>query len=59
LDPNNAEFSFNLAVSLDHLGQTKLAAQYYQRAIQLDPSHSTGFNHSQIAQRIAELEQVP
>ncbi|MDD2686118.1 MAG: tetratricopeptide repeat protein [Gallionella sp.] len=59
LDPNNAEFSFNLAVSLDHLGQTKLAAQYYRRAIQLDPSHGTGFNHRQIAQRIAELEPMP
>lgn len=56
LAPNNAEFAFNLAVSLDHLGQTRLASQHYQRAIQLDPSHSAGFSHNQIAQRIAELE---
>jgi Flp pilus assembly protein TadD len=59
LEPNNAEFAFNLAVSLDHLGQAKLAAQHYQRAIQLDSSHSAGFNHNQITQRITELEQVP
>ena len=55
LESGNAEFAFNLAVSLEHLGQNKLAAQYYQRALQLDPSHSAGFNHAQISQRIAEL----
>lgn len=37
-EPENAQFNFNLAVSLDHLSQDKLAAQYYQRALQLDQS---------------------
>ncbi|HEU0282194.1 MAG TPA: tetratricopeptide repeat protein, partial [Gallionella sp.] len=55
LESGSAEFSFNLAVSLDHLGQEKLAAQHYQRAIQLDPSHSAGFDHAQISQRMQEL----
>lgn len=55
LEPGNAEFAFNLAVSLDHLGQKKLAAQHYRRAMQLDPSHSAGFDHAQIAQRAQEL----
>jgi len=55
LESGNAEFAFNLAVSLDHLGQKKLAAQHYQRAIQLDPSHSAGFDHAQISQREQEL----
>lgn len=55
LEPGNAEYAFNLAVSLDHLGQGKLAAQHYRRAMQLDTSHSAGFDHAQISQRAQEL----
>lgn len=55
LDPDNPELALNLAISLDHLGQKKTAAQYYQRALQLDPDQSAGFNHKQISQRIKDL----
>lgn len=55
LEPANAEFTFNLAVSLDHLGQRKLAAQYYQQALQLDVSGRSGFDHAQAQQRLNEL----
>ena len=34
-DPTNADYAFNLAVSLDRLGQAQAAASYYQRAIDL------------------------
>lgn len=55
LDSSNAEYAFNLAVSLDHLGQGALAAQHYQRAIQLDPFQTAGFDHAQISRRAQEL----
>lgn len=55
LDAENAKLIFNLAVSLDHLEQYKLAAQYYQRALQLDSSNSAGFDHKRISQRAQEL----
>lgn len=55
LESGNAEYAFNLAVSLDQLGQGKLAAQHYQRALQLDQSRSAGFDHAQIEQRVQEL----
>jgi Flp pilus assembly protein TadD len=55
LEPTNAQFTFNLAVSLDHLGQRKLAAQYYQQALQLDTSGRSGFDHAQAQQRLNEL----
>ena len=55
LEPGNAELAFNLAVSLDRLEQKKPAAQYYQRALQLDQSNSAGFDHAQIEQRVQEL----
>lgn len=57
LEPKRSDLAFNLAVSLDRLGQNKLAAQYYLRAIDLDPKHSAGFDHAQISKRIEELNQ--
>lgn len=55
LEPGNALFTFNLAVSLDHLGQRKAAAKYYQQALQSDTSGNSGFNHAQAQQRFNEL----
>jgi tetratricopeptide (TPR) repeat protein len=54
-DPNNAELAFNLAISLDRLGQKKLAAQYYQRALQLDSHNSAGFDHAATSLRAQAL----
>lgn len=42
LDPRDASVAFNLAVSLEQLGQDKLAAQYYQQALQLNVEPRTG-----------------
>lgn len=55
LEPDNAEFAYNLAVSLDHLGQGVPAAQHYRRALKLDPLRSAGFDHVQVSRRIGEL----
>ena len=55
LSPDRAELAFNLAVSLDRLGQNKAAVQYYRRALQLDPGHHADFDHAKISQRIEEL----
>ncbi|MGA8863464.1 MAG: tetratricopeptide repeat protein [Gallionella sp.] len=55
LSPDRAELAFNLAVSLDRLGQNKAAVQYYRRALQLDPGHHADLDHAKISQRIEEL----
>jgi Flp pilus assembly protein TadD len=56
IDSANAELALNLAVSLDHLGQKKMAIQYYGRALELDDNNRTHvLDHNQIAQRITEL----
>lgn len=56
LDSKNAGLAFNLAVSLDHLGQNRLAAQYYQRALQLaDGDQLHGFDRDQVSRRVKEL----
>lgn len=53
LEPDNAQFAFNLAISLDHLGQDRLAAQHYRHALQLDQTGE--LDHSQIERRLLEL----
>ena len=56
LQPDNADYAFNLAVSLDHLGQDKAAANYYQRALQLGSSSAmAGFDRAQVQQRLNAL----
>jgi Flp pilus assembly protein TadD len=55
LEPSNAQFTYNLAVSLDHLGQGKSAAQHYREALQLDTNNNAGFDHAQAQKRLNEL----
>lgn len=56
LEPSNARFAFNLATSLDHLGQGKLAAQNYRLALQLDTTGNAGFDRVQTEQRMKQLQ---
>ena len=57
LEPDNADLAFNLAISLEHLGQNKLSSQYYQRAVQLDTGNSAGFDHATTTQHALQLVQ--
>ncbi len=55
-EPDNADFIFNLAVSLDHLHQNKLAAQYYQMALSAAATRLGSFDRNQVQTRILELQ---
>lgn len=55
LEPANAQFAFHLATSLDHLGQSKLAAQYYGQALQLNTNGNAGFDRAQTEKRQKQL----
>ncbi len=55
IDPTNADYAFNLAVSLDHLKQNKLAAKYYSEALVLAGNTPVGFKKTQISERLKEL----
>lgn len=55
LDPDNPDFAFNLAVSLDHLRQGKLALEYYRRSVSLSGTRAASFDRTQVNNRIAEL----
>jgi tetratricopeptide (TPR) repeat protein len=55
LDPSNPDYAFNLAVSLDHLKQGKLAREYYSRALTLSESRPAAFNPAEANARINQL----
>jgi len=55
VDPENADYAFNLAVSLDQLHQRNLALDYYQRALSLAGKRSASFNLAQARTRVQEL----
>lgn len=60
-EPDNADFIFNLAVSLDQLHQDKLAAQYYQMALNAaeapGSARAVAFDRGQVQKRMQELLQ--
>ena len=57
VDPENADYAFNLAVSLDQLHQGKLALEFYQRALALTEKRAASFNPAQARLRVQELSQ--
>jgi len=55
-DAGNADYAFNLAVSLEHLDQRKPALVYYQRALALVKERTVSFDSEQLKKRIHELQ---
>ncbi len=55
IDSTNADYAFNLAVSLDHLNKIKLAAKYYSKALVLAGDTPVGFEKAQASDRLKEL----
>ncbi|MGE0875445.1 MAG: tetratricopeptide repeat protein [Burkholderiales bacterium] len=54
-EPDNPDFAYNLAVSLDRLRQRKLAADYYRRALDLAARRSAAFDPAAARTRLQEL----
>ena len=54
-EPENPDFAYNLAVSLDHLRQPKLALDYYQRAVSLATRRGAAFDRAAAEDRIRAL----
>lgn len=54
-DPENPDFAYNLAVSLDHLRQPKLALEYYRRALALAEKRGAAFDRAAAQARAQEL----
>lgn len=56
-EPDNPDILYNLAISLEHLRQNKLAAQYYGQAIAAAQGKPAGFDKAQAAARQTALQQ--
>lgn len=52
----NPDYAFNLAVSLEHLGQPRPASNYYQEALALAEDHPAGFDPAVARQRLSSVE---
>jgi tetratricopeptide (TPR) repeat protein len=57
-EPDNPDFAYNLAVSLDHLRQPTLAQQYYARAVALAKVRGASFDIAAAEKRAAQLPAV-
>ncbi len=55
-DPENADFAFNLAVSLDQIRQDRFALEYYERALRLSNGRQVAFDRTRTATRVKELQ---
>ena len=60
LEPGNPDYAYNLAVGLEHIGQTRLASGFYRRAVELAQARGrAGFNLNQAQDRIRQLAALP
>lgn len=55
--PDNADYAFNLAVSLDQLHQTPAALTYYEKALNGAGVHR--FDRTQATTRVQQLKSIP
>jgi tetratricopeptide (TPR) repeat protein len=55
LEPDNPDYRFNLAVALDHLNQTRLAAQYYRLAVEAGAQKPAHFDRDAAYRRLQAL----
>ncbi|NTV69326.1 MAG: tetratricopeptide repeat protein [Azonexaceae bacterium] len=55
-DGDNPDYLFNLAVSLDHLRQARLATQHYRLALEASAKRPAGFSRDSVQKRLDELQ---
>ena len=54
-DPDNPDFAFNLAISMDQMRRPKLALEYYRRALALAEKRSANFALGVANERVRQL----
>ena len=58
LDPASPDILYNLAVSLDHLGQARPAADYYARALEAARGQPATFDPRAVERRLGEIREA-
>jgi len=54
-EPENPDYAYNLAVSLEHLRQVSPAVDYYRRALTLTQRRSASFDRAAVQARVQQL----
>jgi tetratricopeptide (TPR) repeat protein len=54
-EPENADYAYNLAVSLEHLRQVRPALDYYRRALALSENRKASFDRASVQARVQQL----
>ena len=54
-EPENADYAYNLAVSLEHLRQVGPALDYYRRALALGENRKASFDRDAVQARVQQL----
>lgn len=54
-DPNNPDYCYNLAVSLDRINESRLAREFYAKSLDLARSRPAGFDTSRAQTRLGQL----
>lgn len=52
MDSQNANYAFNLAIALDHLGEAKQASDFYRQALQLAETRGADFDVALLRKRL-------
>lgn len=55
-EPENPDIPYNLAISLEHLRQSRLAAEYYSQALRLANTRPASFDKLQAESRLRALQ---
>ena len=56
MQQDNPDFAFNLAIGLEHIGQNRLALDYYRKALDLSfKKGHANFDQSLVIQRVGQL----
>jgi tetratricopeptide (TPR) repeat protein len=59
LQPDHADYAYNLAVALEHVGQPKPALDFYRRAVLLATAKGrANFSTAAAQERVAKLEKI-
>ncbi len=55
-EPENPDILYNLAISLEHLHQSRLAAEYYSQALRLASTRPANFDKLQAESRLRAMQ---
>ena len=58
LQPDNPDYVYNLAVSLDQIGQSRPALDYYSKALELADTTQVSFNTANVLARVNDLARI-